>query len=134
MLYKICPVCKETNSADEIICIGCSSNISHIQPSTNDKNSKNICILKSSDFTIELESNDIVGREQNGAEYLIKYPTISRKHCKFLYENSRWFIKDLNSTNKTYLNKKSINPSEKTEIKKGDEISLSKSLVMKVEI
>ena len=134
MLYKICPVCKEKNSVNMMMCINCLSNISHIQPSTNDKNSKNICILKNSDFTIELKPNDIVGREQNGAEYLNRYPTVSRKHCKFLYEDNKWFIQDLNSTNKTYLNQKSIIPLEKTEIKKGDEISLSKSLVVKVEI
>lgn len=29
---------------------------------------------------------------------------ISRKHCKFIYKRGKWWIKDLNSTNGTYLN------------------------------
>lgn len=133
MLYKICPVCGEKNSIDEFICKKCMSDISGVIP-VEETEEKNVLLLKNNETALEIKPNDVIGRNFKGAEYLIKYPTVSRKHCQFFYENGKWYIQDLNSTNKTYLNGKAIEPLKKTEIKNNDELSLSKSLNFKIEV
>ena len=131
MSYKICPACGAKNSIDEIICKECSIDISSVTP-TEEK--ENILVLENEEITLKIKPNDIVGRNYKGAEHLAEYPTVSRKHCEFLYENNKWYVEDLESTNKTYLNKKAIEPLTKIEIKNGDEISLSRSLKFKVKV
>jgi len=132
MSYKICPVCKEKNSQDAMICQNCLSDISIIKIVI--KEIENICLLKNSETTLKIKPGDIVGREGVGKEYLSSFLTVSRKHCQFFFENGGWFVMDLNSTNKTYLNKKALLPNTKIKIKSGDELSLSKSLTFTVEI
>ncbi len=89
-------------------------------------------ILKHTEFSIEIYSGDIVGREEKGKEYLKNFLTVSRKHARFIKEFNNWYIEDLGSTNGTYVNQKRIN--EKTLIKSGDVISLSNSFSVKIEI
>ena len=131
MSYKICPVCGSKNSIDEIICKSCMSDISSVSP-TDEK--ENILILENDEITLKINSNDIVGRSYKGAEYFSKYTTVSRKHCQFIYEDNKWYVKDLESTNKTYINNKAIEPLKNIEIKNEDEISLSRSLKFKVKV
>jgi len=131
MSYKICPVCGTKNNIDEFLCVNCMSDISGVI-ATEEK--ENILFLKNENFTIEIKPNEIVGRNHKGAEYLSENLSISRKHCQFFYENNKWYVEDLNSTNKTYLNSKKIEPLKKVEIKNSDELSLSKSLKFKVEV
>ncbi len=133
MLYKICPVCGEQNNIDEFICKKCMSDISNA-PIEEIGEKENVLILKNDETTLKIKPNDVVGRNYKGAEYLIKYSTVSRKHCQFFYENGKWYIQDLNSTNKTYLNGKAIESSKKIEIKNNDELSLSRSLKFKTEV
>ena len=129
-MYKICPSCGSKNSVDDFLCHNCMSDISNVSPVDE---SKTVLTLKNSEITLQIEPNDILGRENKAAEYLKKYPTVSRRHCQFFYENGKWYLKDLQSTNKTYINGEAIEPLKKVAIKKGDELSFSKSLKLKVE-
>jgi pSer/pThr/pTyr-binding forkhead associated (FHA) protein len=131
MLYKICPVCGYKNSVDEIICKNCLSDISNIVPTEGDEAK---LILQNDKTAITINPNDVLGRENKGAEYLSNYKTVSRKHCQFFYENDKWYIQDLNSTNKTYLNSVPIEPLKKIEIKNNDEIAFSSKVKFKVKI
>lgn len=131
MSYKICPVCGEKNSSDDFICKKCLSDISNV--ATADEK-ENTLVLKNDEIALVVKSGEIIGRENKGAEYLNKYPTVSRKHCQFFYDNRKWYVQDLNSSNKTYLNLKQIEPMKNIEIKRGDEISLSKKLEFKIEV
>ena len=134
MLYKICPVCKTNNSADEFLCVNCMSDLSNVEAVEENVKKESVLKLKNDEITFSIKANEIIGRGYKGAEYLTKYLTVSRKHCQFFYENEKWYIQDLESTNKTYLNSKMIESLKKVEIKNGDEISLSKSLKFKVEV
>jgi len=134
MSYKICPVCGEKNNIDDFMCKSCMSDISNVTPTDESEIKENILTLKNDEITLQIKPNDIVGRNYKGSEYFTKYPTVSRKHCEFIYENNKWYIKDLNSTNKTYLNNQIIEPSKKVEIKNGDEISLSSKVKFKIEV
>jgi pSer/pThr/pTyr-binding forkhead associated (FHA) protein len=130
-VFKICPVCGEKNSIDDFLCKGCMSDISSVIPS---EDKEDILILKNDETTLNIKPNEIIGREYNGIEYLSNYTTVSRKHCQFFFENGKWYIQDLNSTNKTYLNSKTIEPLKKIEVKNGDEVSFSKKVKFKIEV
>lgn len=41
-------------------------------------------------------------------DFYLPFKGISRKHCEFFYKKDEWWVKDLNSTNGTYLNGEKI--------------------------
>jgi pSer/pThr/pTyr-binding forkhead associated (FHA) protein len=86
------------------------------------------------DMPIKLESGNIVGREAKGDKLLALMTTVSRQHAKFLFEDERWFVEDLNSANGTYLESVDNRISEKTEIRDGDRLFLSRSVEIIVKI
>jgi pSer/pThr/pTyr-binding forkhead associated (FHA) protein len=49
----------------------------------------------------------IVGYD-SGCDIRVTEPTVSRMHCKILYVNGKYFIRDLNSTNGTFVNNQQI--------------------------
>lgn len=57
-----------------------------------------------------------IGRS-NDNEICLPEMGVSRRHTIILFENDRWFVQDLRSTNKTFLNEQEIN---KAELKNGD--------------
>jgi len=144
MKYRICPSCGKKNPEDEVLCLGCMTDLSGVeiideeniekQTETEDKNFsdktrvevRERLIFKHEKFSIELFAGDIIGRHEKGREYLKDYPTVSRKHAKIYKESTGWYIEDLNSANGTYVNGKRIN--SKTKINNGDKISLSSSV------
>lgn len=50
-------------------------------------------------------------------------PTVSRRHAKITYENNQYFIEDLGSRNKTYLNGNEVR--RKTKLEDSDIVSIS---------
>lgn len=76
--------------------------------------------LSKSDFTV-------VGRGQE-CDIKILDPLVSRMHCQIEWKNNGYYIKDLDSTNKTLLNKNPVGKEKKLEsgdtIKVGDAILL----------
>lgn len=76
--------------------------------------------LSKTDFTV-------IGRDEN-CDICVLDPLISRRHCQIEWKNNSFYLKDLNSTNKTLLNKKPVEELEKLEpgdtIKVGDTILL----------
>ena len=67
-----------------------------------------------------------VGKLRGCAEFVIDNPSISRLHARFFSDPSGMttLMKDLNSTNGTYLNGRRLNPNETVSIREGDEIGL----------
>lgn len=74
-------------------------------------------------------SKIIIGRPVPGIEPDIKIndPYVSRKHAQILFENGKFYIEDLGSTNGTFLNDKLI--TEKMELKDGDIIKLGLAML-----
>jgi hypothetical protein len=72
-------------------------------------------------WNMEIADGDIIGRT-NGphAAMLGKFPVISSNHAKITRENGAWFITDLNSTNKTYVNGMKLEPNVPAAIKQDD--------------
>ncbi|HWP31879.1 MAG TPA: FHA domain-containing protein [Fimbriimonadales bacterium] len=65
------------------------------------------------------EGTHVIGRE---GELCVTDSTVSRRHAEIRRENSRVFIKDIGSSNGTFVNGKKIE--EETELRSGDTVQL----------
>jgi len=78
--------------------------------------------LKGHNYFVKSDTPILIGRS-NEAIIKISYDNFcSRKHALLYWENKTGFIKDLNSTNGTFVNNKRI--SQPTELYNGDTIGL----------
>jgi hypothetical protein len=128
-MLKICPSCGAKNESDALMCIECMEDISAVSPVE-----ETYLVLEGNGFSIEVQPEDVVGREGKGSEYLSAFRTVSRKHAKFHLEGNSWLVEDIGSLNGTYINGKKIEPLVKHKIEDGQEISLSKSLKLSIKI
>ena len=81
-------------------------------------------------YTAQLKNALIVGRKAEETDIVIQDRSISGKHCRFEMQNERLYLKDLNSTNGTYLlvrKQKQRVGSEGAVIKNGDSILLGET-------
>ena len=75
---------------------------------------------------MEIRDGGILGRT-NGphAAKLGKFPVISSTHANVSRVNNEWFITDLKSTNKTYVNGVKLEPNVPAKIKQDDVVMLA---------
>lgn len=133
---KICPTCKFKNNPDSMMCTKCMGDISGVVPECADIEKKNkihkskvaknyIVLIDKNKNKVLVKNGDVIGRKNIGSEILNEVKTVSRKHVKFIFEDNKWFIQDLNSTNETYLNDVKLNPGEKKQVFNRDIVNLS---------
>lgn len=67
----------------------------------------------------------VVGRSHE-ADLRILHSSVSRQHCEIWYENGRYRVRDLNSTNRTRLNEVAI---ESAELNDGDHLTIGESIL-----
>ncbi len=144
VFLKNCPICKSPNSPDDMMCKNCLGDISGVRPiEVPEKNpaakqmpegDKTILLRQECIFfrapdgkRIKVEHGKTLGRHEAGMEILAKYDTVSRQHARVTFENGKWYIEDLNSSNGTYLDGVRITPGKKTELKSNQKCSLSNS-------
>lgn len=66
-----------------------------------------------------------VGKEAGRVDYCITdNPAISRVHTEILQHDGQYFVRDLKSTNKTYLNSCALTPGEENVLRSGDVLRL----------
>ncbi|MEO0136417.1 MAG: GGDEF domain-containing protein [candidate division WOR-3 bacterium] len=68
-----------------------------------------------------LEKKEYIIGRANDCDFIIDGKEVSRKHARIYYEDGKFKIEDLNSTNGTFVNGKEIT---KAELKHGDEINI----------
>lgn len=140
MDYKICPTCGSKNHISEMLCNLCMADISSILPQEIQKtenktaSDKNLFLLFQNGIEKQIKNGDIVGRNLLGADILQEYKTISRKHAKFTFDNEKWFVEDLSSSNGIYIDDVKIPSEVKVEIKNKQKLCLSKSFITTIEI
>ncbi len=67
-----------------------------------------------------------IGKERSYVDYFVSNSNvISRSHADIIIRDNRYFITDLNSKNKTYVNGRMIMPNREVEIFDGDTITLA---------
>ena len=67
----------------------------------------------------------LIGKSRLKCDYVIDQNVISRVHAKIIKKNNTFFIEDMDSTNKTFINGKKLEPGRKEKISKGDKITLA---------
>jgi pSer/pThr/pTyr-binding forkhead associated (FHA) protein len=153
-LCKICPSCGTKNEVDAIICSRCFNPLTYVTPNDDNNNGSDEDIkievvndetivanasieelfLEGQNISIKIKSDDVIGRHCKNSSELSKYQTISRKHAQFIYVNNKWFVKDLGSTNGTYLNDMPLEKGKEYEIRDGETIKLSRTVSFTVVI
>jgi hypothetical protein len=171
-MYKICPSCETKNPINEILCINCMADISCVSVDkginnintienltdkkvetqnfgiNQEKNKLELLLVENKELKIEIVNNGIIGRYHLGKEIFQKLPNpkiISREHANIFFKDNKWYIRDLNSTNGTYLltknqsiddniNEIKLNPYKDYEISKGMILSIAKSINFYIEI
>lgn len=85
-------------------------------------------------FTLKINSGDILGRT-TGQHFdkLQAFPVISSRHAKLELLGNEWFVTDLHSTNKTYLNGTKLEPDVPMKLSNGDKLVLA-NVAFSVEI
>ena len=103
---RICSVCGETNNECADVCVNCGS------PLKCGKICFDAPILELYEYskkkTITITKDAIIGREENGEiekEFFSADIHISDPHCRFFFEDGTWKVEDLDSLNKTYINR-----------------------------
>ncbi len=88
-----------------------------------------IAFLKSLDMDMKevlINKNKyMIGKNKEAADLYIDNPTISRTHAEILMQDSNYYIKDLQSSNGTYVNDEKIGPSQLRRLEHGDVIKFS---------
>lgn len=81
--------------------------------------------LKGINFTADDTKKEIhLGRDHTWADIPVELTFVSRKHATLYQQDSNWYIKDLKSTNGTFVNGHKLMPEEAFNIKDGTEICL----------
>ena len=79
----------------------------------------------------------VVGRGEESSpisERLDAFPTVSRRHAVVGAAQGRWTVRDLGSTNGTFVNNARLAEGETRAIQNGDRVGFSQSLQVQVEI
>ncbi len=114
---------------------------------TGQSNHTLILRVKSDGHTIRLEDKDcqdvlIFGRDAYDSNYLVEVKEgpnyfISKSHCEITFRNLKWFVRDRNSTNGTYLCHETewhdLSVEGEMELQAGDILRLGKSFGRSVE-
>jgi TIR domain/FHA domain len=86
-------------------------------------------VVKGRDMIIGRQSDD-VHPDINLSPLQADMYGVSRRHAAFVLEGNTLFVKDLGSTNSTFVNQQLLRPNEKRAIKTGDSIQFGRLLVM----
>jgi signal transduction histidine kinase len=73
--------------------------------------------------SFELDSKDwlkIIGRTKEAADFLIPDPSVSRRHAELSFRDGQWILRDLNSSNGTFLNERRV--THPTQLRNQDQI------------
>ncbi len=154
-LKKICDVCGMANPATEMICQRCFSYLARKRPVAakpqgqaetsvpkrqshirfidkpvfdQDKTIREVApllLVMEPGQIITIHNGDTIGRDSIGGRILNQFSSVSRHHASFKYMNSRWLIKDENSTNGTYINGTKLVPDKWYEVMVNDTLSIS---------
>ncbi len=75
---------------------------------------------------IELRDQPVTIGRASECALSLQHPSVSRHHCEISRDGNRYFIEDLGSTNRTYLNGKAI---RREELHDGDQISVGNNAI-----
>ena len=73
---------------------------------------------------LALPSGVALGRSPANSEFIIAHEAVSREHVRFSYAGGRLYAEDLNSTNGTRVNGRTLNANEPEELRDNDRLEM----------
>ncbi len=67
----------------------------------------------------------MIGKDRRWCDYWINDVAISRHHAEIIIENNEYYIKDMASTNGTFVNEEKLQPGSKVKLENGTKIKLA---------
>ena len=133
-LVRVCEECGAENAPQARKCKQCGEDISDILPTPSAGGSEKPFAYKLTTIDGEYSAIidkpvSIVGREADLKDYLGSKMYVSRQHAEFTIVAGKVFVKNLSSTNKTFVNNMEISNDEPTALNFGDEIGLGGKVV-----
>lgn len=133
-LVRICEECGAENAPQARKCKQCGEDISDILPAPPTGNPEKpftykLTTLDGEYSTVIAKPISIVGREADLKDYLGNKMYVSRQHAEFTIVAGKVFVKNLSSTNKTFVNNIEIPNDAPTALNFGDEIGLGGKVV-----
>lgn len=87
---------------------------------------KSLQLCSSNGIILDVKDGSILGRTTGDfVQQLGTIPVISSRHAQISKKDGKWFITDLHSTNKTYVNNAQLTPDVPAEISENDVIILA---------
>jgi pSer/pThr/pTyr-binding forkhead associated (FHA) protein len=66
----------------------------------------------------------VVGRSPDDSAYAVNEDSISRRHCAFYAQGNNLYVRDINSTNGTFVNGRQLSSGESVPLENGAEVRL----------
>lgn len=66
----------------------------------------------------------VIGRDENGCQIIIPHHAVSRRHAQIIRSNGQYYIEDLKSRNKTFVNSKEITGPGRQPLRPDDRIKI----------
>jgi hypothetical protein len=137
-----CPNCDAMVNPGEPECIYCHTPLTSEQPpiSLDESPGNSIANLKLdiNGNLFEVDKRIVFGRDKNTSPIASLIPhqldNVSRTHAELWIEAGSAYVRDLNSTNGTFVNERRIQPHIATQIKDGDSIRFAADLTVRVRI
>lgn len=82
--------------------------------------------LRTDTSSIRINKNILIGRDK-ACKFQIDDPLVSRKHAMIEFISKVPYIRDLESTNATYVNNNPLKPGEQRRLRRGDVIKIGKT-------
>ena len=82
--------------------------------------------LQHNDLILDIKSGDVLGRATGAhSGMLADFKFISSRHAEIRLKDNNWFLRDLDSTNGTCINKQKLDTNSDYEIHDGDIVTLA---------
>ncbi|MCR4649868.1 MAG: FHA domain-containing protein [Lachnospiraceae bacterium] len=89
-------------------------------------NSCDFALVGNNGERITIDKSELtVGKSSSNADYVISKPSVSRAHAKLIYRDNSLFLKDLKSTNGTFINGEKLDPDKEYLLQKGMEVKFA---------
>lgn len=108
---------KRKNIANETVLLNKESLLNSCRLEPENKDSYNMIHIREFPF--------IIGKLENNVDYCLNNEVVSRYHTKITKEEDKYYITDLNSTNGTTLNEKSLACYQRNELLNDDQIAIA---------
>lgn len=114
---SVCPVCASINRGDANFCLRCGANLKLTAAENLDRRPHLIAVATTGEESLACILNRgeiLIGRTLNN-DFVIEHPSVSKRHAQINTSNGSHIVKDLGSSNGTFINGQRIMAATKLE-------------------